>query len=51
ESNRTCQVELQRRTDDSPSLIAVTYVSGVEEIIDATGILAQAIRQRLLNCG
>ncbi|CAL9765869.1 unnamed protein product, partial [Musa acuminata subsp. burmannicoides] len=51
ESNPTCQVELQCRTDDSPSLIAVTYVSGVEEIIDATGIPAQAICQRILNCG
>ncbi|THU44176.1 hypothetical protein C4D60_Mb02t04650 [Musa balbisiana] len=35
ESNPSCQVELQRRTDDSPPRIAVTYVNGVEEIIDA----------------
>ncbi|CAL9079050.1 unnamed protein product [Musa textilis] len=51
ESNPSCQVELQRRTDDSPPRIAVTYVNGVEEIIDATGIPAQAIRQRIFDRG
>ncbi|KAJ8466100.1 hypothetical protein OPV22_028652 [Ensete ventricosum] len=44
-------VELQRRTDDSPPRIAVTYVNGIEEIIDATGIPAQTIRQRIFDRG
>ncbi|XP_064945862.1 uncharacterized protein LOC135597184 isoform X1 [Musa acuminata AAA Group] len=51
ESNPSCQVELQRRTDDSPPRIAVTYVNGVEEIIDAAGVPAQAIRQRIFDRG
>ncbi|WOL09733.1 hypothetical protein Cni_G18486 [Canna indica] len=51
ESNPACQVELQRRTDDTPPRIAVTYVNGVEEVIDATATPAQAIRQQILDCG
>ncbi|WOL08055.1 hypothetical protein Cni_G16807 [Canna indica] len=51
ESNPACQVELQRRTDDSPPRIVVTYVNGVEEVIDATNTPAQAIRQQILDRG
>ncbi|KAJ0966946.1 hypothetical protein J5N97_023863 [Dioscorea zingiberensis] len=51
ESNPGCQVELQRRADDHPPQITVTYVNGIEEIIDAASTPAQHIRQRILERG
>ncbi|XP_042447920.1 uncharacterized protein LOC122032669 isoform X1 [Zingiber officinale] len=51
ESNPACQVELQRRTDDSPPRVVVTYVNGVEEVIDAAATPAQVIRKQILDRG
>lgn len=51
ESNPACQVLLKRRTDDNPPQITVTYVNGVEEVIDAACTPAQDIRARILERG
>ncbi|KAL5985905.1 hypothetical protein ACLOJK_027895 [Asimina triloba] len=51
ESNPACQLLVKRRTDDHPPQIAVTYVNGVEEVIDATVTSAQSIRQSILEKG
>ncbi|KAH0464934.1 hypothetical protein IEQ34_005037 [Dendrobium chrysotoxum] len=51
DSNPACQVLLKRRTDDNPPQITVTYVNGVEEVIDAACTPAQDIRARILERG
>ncbi|KAK1262453.1 hypothetical protein QJS04_geneDACA001075 [Acorus gramineus] len=51
ESNPGCQILVKRRTDDQPPVIAVTYADGSEELIDATSVSAQSIRQRILEKG
>ncbi|PKA48773.1 hypothetical protein AXF42_Ash018715 [Apostasia shenzhenica] len=51
DSNPACQVVVKRRTDDHPPQITVTYVNGVEEIIDAACTPAQDIRKRILERG
>ncbi|KAF3782335.1 hypothetical protein EJ110_NYTH34646 [Nymphaea thermarum] len=51
ESNPACQLIVKRRTDDHPPQITVTYVNGIEEVIDATSTTAQAIRQGILEKG
>ncbi|KAL6012600.1 hypothetical protein ACLOJK_003089 [Asimina triloba] len=40
ESNPACQLLMKRQTDDHPPQIVVTYVNGVEEVIDATATFA-----------
>ncbi|KAJ6836895.1 uncharacterized protein M6B38_324770 [Iris pallida] len=52
ESNPACQLLVERHSaDDRPPQISVTYVNGVEEVIDATSTPAQLIRQRILSRG
>ncbi|KAG0473079.1 hypothetical protein HPP92_014498 [Vanilla planifolia] len=51
ESNPACQVLVKRRTDDHAPQITVTYVNGVEEVIDASCTPAQDIRKRILERG
>ncbi|KAI3861503.1 hypothetical protein MKW98_000455 [Papaver atlanticum] len=51
ESNPGCQLEVKRRTDDQPPQITVTFVNGIEEVIDATTRSAQSIRQMILEKG
>ncbi|XP_043690753.1 uncharacterized protein LOC122641548 [Telopea speciosissima] len=51
ESNPACQLLVKRRTDDHPPQITVTFVNGVEEMIDATSTSAQNIRTMILEKG
>ncbi|KAL0314608.1 UNVERIFIED_CONTAM: hypothetical protein Sangu_2305200 [Sesamum angustifolium] len=51
ESNPTCQVQVNRRTDDSPPKITVTFVNGVEETFDANLTPAQDILNSILEKG
>ncbi|XP_043714755.1 uncharacterized protein LOC122663119 [Telopea speciosissima] len=51
ESNPACQLLVKRRTDDHPPQITVTFVNGVEEVIDATSTSAQSIRTMILEKG
>ncbi|MQL92984.1 hypothetical protein Taro_025619 [Colocasia esculenta] len=46
-----CQVTVKRRTDDHPPQITITYVNGVEEVVDATSTSAQTLRERILSSG
>ncbi|KAK4429350.1 hypothetical protein Salat_1235400 [Sesamum alatum] len=49
ESNPTCQVQVNRRTDDCPPKITVTFVNGVEETFDANSTPTQDIRNSILD--
>ncbi|GLT75295.1 hypothetical protein SLA2020_470290 [Shorea laevis] len=51
ESKPACQVQMKRWTDNQPPKITVTFVSGVEEVFDATSIPAQTIRNMILDKG
>ncbi|XP_075495848.1 uncharacterized protein LOC142533100 [Primulina tabacum] len=51
ESNPSCQVQVNRRTDDFPPKITVTIVNGVEETFEATSTPAQKIRNLILEKG
>ncbi|RWR95050.1 putative 39S ribosomal L53, mitochondrial [Cinnamomum micranthum f. kanehirae] len=51
ESNPACQLVVKRRTDDHTPQITVTFVNGVEEVIDATSTSAQLIRKMILEKG
>ncbi|XP_077220692.1 39S ribosomal protein [Tasmannia lanceolata] len=51
ESNPACQLVVKRRTDDHPPQITVTFVNGVEEVIDATTTSAQDVRKMILEKG
>ncbi|KAF8377858.1 hypothetical protein HHK36_031245 [Tetracentron sinense] len=51
ESNPSCQLVVKRRTDDHPPQITVTFVDGVEEVIDAATTSAQNIRTMILEKG
>lgn len=47
ESNPACQLVVKRRTDDHTPQITVTFVNGVEEVIDATSTSAQLVRKMI----
>ncbi|KAF9611457.1 hypothetical protein IFM89_032427 [Coptis chinensis] len=51
ESNPACQLQVQRRTDDHPPEIKVTFVNGVEQVFDAASTSAQSIREMILEKG
>ncbi|KAF9618888.1 hypothetical protein IFM89_002883 [Coptis chinensis] len=51
ESNPACQLQVQRRTDDHPPEIKVTFVNGVEQVFDAASTSAQSIRELILEKG
>ncbi|GAB4852497.1 hypothetical protein Ancab_016711 [Ancistrocladus abbreviatus] len=51
ESNPSCQLEVERRTDDQSPQITVTFVNGVEEVFDAATTAAQSIRSLILEKG
>lgn len=51
ESNPACQLVVKRRTDDHTPQITVTFVNGVEEVIDATSTSAQLVRKMILEKG
>eukprot|EP00262_Sarcandra_glabra_P007620 TRINITY_DN2050_c0_g1_i1.p1 TRINITY_DN2050_c0_g1~~TRINITY_DN2050_c0_g1_i1.p1 ORF type:complete len:157 (-),score=21.85 TRINITY_DN2050_c0_g1_i1:217-687(-) len=51
ESNPTCQLLVKRRTDDHPPQITVTFVNGVEQVIDAGTTSAQLIRKTIIEKG
>ncbi|KAH9297476.1 hypothetical protein KI387_029158, partial [Taxus chinensis] len=51
ESNPSCQVIVNRRTDDHHPQITITYSNGVEEIIDGSKTNAQTIRKKILETG
>ncbi|GAY42953.1 hypothetical protein CUMW_070900 [Citrus unshiu] len=51
ESNPACQIQVKRRTDDHPPEIKVTFVTGAEEVFDATSTSAHTIRSMILEKG
>ncbi|KAF9615847.1 hypothetical protein IFM89_026735 [Coptis chinensis] len=51
ESNLACQLQVQRRTDDHPLEIKVTFVNGVEQVFDAASTSTQSIREMILEKG
>lgn len=51
ESNPACQIQVKRRTDDHPPEIKVTFVTGAEEVFDATSTSAHTIRNMILEKG
>ncbi|KAJ8446539.1 hypothetical protein Cgig2_019692 [Carnegiea gigantea] len=50
-SDHQCDVQINRRTDDCPPQIRVTFINGVEEEFDLASDSAQSIRQRILERG
>ncbi|MQM19136.1 hypothetical protein Taro_052136 [Colocasia esculenta] len=46
-----CQVLVKRRTDDCAPRIALTYIDGAEEVVDAASTSAQSLRDRILEKG
>ncbi|KAJ4781882.1 39S ribosomal protein L53/MRP-L53 [Rhynchospora pubera] len=52
ESNPACVVELHRLPDAAaPPRVVVTYVNGVEEVIDAVATPAQELKKQILDRG
>ncbi|GLJ28448.1 hypothetical protein SUGI_0559730 [Cryptomeria japonica] len=51
DSNPSCQVIVNRRTDEHHPQITITYSNGIEESIDGSITNAQTIRKKILETG